>query len=97
MSPAFRPRPTGRLPGLAPGTCVSQGYEVTRGFGFPTALGVKVPNPGKAVVSITGDGGFNMSIGDLETARRIGVTLTVVVVNKVDAAPPGGAGPAGRR
>jgi acetolactate synthase-1/2/3 large subunit len=33
------------------------------------------------VVALTGDGGFNMSIGELETALRAQLDLTVVVVN----------------
>ena len=45
-------------PVYAPRTYVSEGYQGTLGFGFPTALGVKVAHPDKAVVSVTGDGGF---------------------------------------
>jgi acetolactate synthase I/II/III large subunit len=33
------------------------------------------------VVAITGDGGFNMMLGELETARRAGIGLTIIVVN----------------
>ncbi|MGX7680839.1 thiamine pyrophosphate-binding protein [Jatrophihabitans sp. DSM 45814] len=51
------------------------------GYGVPGAIGVAMAAPGKAVVSLTGDGGFNMVIGALETARRIGLTFTVIVVN----------------
>ena len=35
----------------------------------------------RPVVAITGDGGFNMMLGELETARRAGLGLTIVVVN----------------
>ena len=37
--------------------------------------------PGTPVVAIGGDGGFNMTLGELETARRAGIGLTIVVVN----------------
>ncbi len=37
--------------------------------------------PGTPVVSLTGDGGFNMMLGELETARRAALGLTIVVVN----------------
>jgi acetolactate synthase-1/2/3 large subunit len=37
--------------------------------------------PGKQVMSLTGDGGFNMMLGELETARRTGLKFTVIVVN----------------
>jgi acetolactate synthase-1/2/3 large subunit len=30
---------------------------------------------------LTGDGGFNMVLGELETARRMGLAITVIVVN----------------
>lgn len=51
------------------------------GYGLPGAIGVALAAPDHAVISITGDGGFNMVVGALETARRLGVTFTVIVVN----------------
>jgi acetolactate synthase I/II/III large subunit len=37
--------------------------------------------PGKMVFSLTGDGGFNMMLDEIETARRLRLTFTVIVVN----------------
>ena len=51
------------------------------GYGLPGAMGAAMAAPGRAVVAITGDGGFNMMLGELETARRMGLTFTIVVVN----------------
>jgi acetolactate synthase-1/2/3 large subunit len=51
------------------------------GYGLPGSMGVALANPGKTVFGLTGDGGFNMMIGELETARRLGVDLAVIVVN----------------
>jgi acetolactate synthase-1/2/3 large subunit len=51
------------------------------GYGLPGAMGAALAAPGRAVVSLTGDGGFNMMIGELETARRLALDLTVIVVN----------------
>lgn len=51
------------------------------GYGLPGAMGVALAAPGKAVLSLTGDGGFNMMVGELETARRMGLDFTVIVVN----------------
>ena len=51
------------------------------GYGLPGAIGAALAAPGRAVVSLTGDGGFNMMIGELETARRLALDLTVIVVN----------------
>src|SRR5207248_11679437 len=43
-------------PVYGPRTYVSPGYQGTLGYGFPTALGVKVAHPGRSVLSISGDG-----------------------------------------
>jgi acetolactate synthase-1/2/3 large subunit len=51
------------------------------GYGLPGGMGAALAAPGRAVVSVTGDGGFNMTLGELETARRAGLGLTIVVVN----------------
>jgi acetolactate synthase-1/2/3 large subunit len=51
------------------------------GYGLPGGMGAALAAPGRAVVSVTGDGGFNMVLGELETARRAGLGLTIVVVN----------------
>ncbi|RYD85170.1 MAG: thiamine pyrophosphate-binding protein, partial [Sphingomonadales bacterium] len=37
--------------------------------------------PDKVVLSLTGDGGFNMMLGELETARRLNLNFTVIIVN----------------
>ncbi|HEY0419239.1 MAG TPA: thiamine pyrophosphate-binding protein, partial [Acetobacteraceae bacterium] len=51
------------------------------GYGLPGAIGAALAAPGRAVVSLTGDGGFNMMLGEMETARRLGLSFTIVVVN----------------
>jgi len=51
------------------------------GYGLPGGIGAALAAPSTPVVAITGDGGFNMMLGELETARRTGVGLTIVVVN----------------
>lgn len=51
------------------------------GYGLPGAMGVQLAVPDQPVVAITGDGGFNMVIGDLETARRAGTPFTLTIVN----------------
>jgi acetolactate synthase I/II/III large subunit len=51
------------------------------GYGLPGGIGAALAAPATPVVAITGDGGFNMMLGELETARRTGVGLTIVVVN----------------
>jgi len=51
------------------------------GYGLPGAMGAQLAAPDRPVVALTGDGGFNMTIGDLETAKRLGTPVTVIVVN----------------
>src|SRR6476469_4520213 len=51
------------------------------GYGLPGGMGAALGAPDRPVVAISGDGGFNMTLGELETARRIGSGLTVIVVN----------------
>jgi acetolactate synthase I/II/III large subunit len=68
-------------PVYAPRTYISEGYQGTLGFGFPTALGVKVAHPDKPVVSITGDGGFMFAVQELATAAQYGIALVTLVFN----------------
>ncbi len=51
------------------------------GYGVPGVIGAKLGAGDRKVVGITGDGGFNMMLGELETVRRLGLDVTVVVVN----------------
>lgn len=51
------------------------------GYGLPGGMGACLAAPDRPVVAISGDGGFNMTLGELETARRAGCGLTVIVVN----------------
>lgn len=51
------------------------------GYGLPGSIGAKLAAAERPVVGLTGDGGFNMSLGELETARRLGLDITIVVVN----------------
>jgi len=68
-------------PVYAPRTYVSSGYQGTLGFGFQTALGVKAAHPDKAVVSITGDGGFLFGVQELATAAQYGLGLVTLLFN----------------
>lgn len=69
------------FPVYEPRTYVTPGYQGTLGFGFPTAIGVKVARPDKAVVSITGDGGFMFGMPELASAVQQNIGLVTVVFN----------------
>lgn len=51
------------------------------GWGFPMAIGAKRARPDKNVVCLTGDGGFAHCWAELESAKRHGVGVTVIVLN----------------
>jgi acetolactate synthase-1/2/3 large subunit len=51
------------------------------GYGLPGSMGAQLAAPGRRVVGLTGDGGFNMTLGELETARRIGTPFVLCVFN----------------
>lgn len=65
------------MPVYKPRSFISTGYQGTLGYGFPTALGVKVAKPQTPVVSVAGDGGFMFAVQELATAvqHRIGVVV----------------------
>lgn len=53
----------------------------TMGYGFPAAIGAKLGNPGRDVISISGDGGIQMNIQELATAVALELPLILVVFN----------------
>lgn len=69
------------FPVYKPRQFVTCGYQDNLGFGFNTALGVKVANPGTPVVAVAGDGGFLFGVQELATAVQHGVNLVTIVFN----------------
>lgn len=51
------------------------------GYGMPAALGAKLAYPEKTVVSLSGDGGFMMTVQELETAVRYDIPIIALVFN----------------
>lgn len=51
------------------------------GWGFPMALGAKLARPDAEVFCVVGDGGFGHVWSELETAARMGIKVTLVVIN----------------
>jgi acetolactate synthase-1/2/3 large subunit len=68
-------------PVYEPGTYLTSSYFGNLGFAFPVALGAKVSQPERAVVAISGDGGFLYNSQELATAVRYGINAVVVVFN----------------
>jgi acetolactate synthase-1/2/3 large subunit len=63
------------------GTYLTSSYSGNLGYAFPLALGAKVAQPDRAVVAISGDGGFLYNSQELATAVRYGINAVVVVFN----------------
>lgn len=59
---------------------ISGGYG-TMGCGLPFAIGSAIANKGKSVFCITGDGGFQMNIQELETVRRENLPVKIFILN----------------
>jgi acetolactate synthase-1/2/3 large subunit len=69
------------FPVYAPRTYLTASYQGTLGFSFATALGAKVANPGRPVLSVSGDGGFMYTAAELATAVQHGLQVVAVVFN----------------
>jgi len=69
------------FPVYRPKTYISLGYQGTLGGGFAMALGAKVANPDKPVLSIAGDGGFMFTVQELATAVQHGINTVTIVFN----------------
>jgi len=70
--------------GAARGEGAGQSYlraAGSLGWAFPAALGAKCAAGARPVVCFIGDGGFYYHLAELETARRRGIAVTVIVNN----------------
>lgn len=53
----------------------------TMGYGLPAAIAAKLNNPDRQVVAIVGDGGLQMTAGELMTAAAHNLSFPLIVVN----------------
>ena len=60
---------------------ITSGGLGTMGFGLPAAIGAKMAAPDREVVSISGDGGYQMTIQELGTIFQQKAAVKVVVLN----------------
>ena len=68
-------------PSHAPKSCLITNGWSSMGFGLPSAIAAKLARPDLPVVCLLGDGCFQMTCGELATAKRLGITLPVVVLD----------------
>ena len=71
-------------PTYEPHTCIISNGLASMGISLPGALAAKLAFPDKRIVSISGDGGFMMNSQEIETARRLGIGFTIIVLNDND-------------
>ncbi|MBO4981109.1 MAG: acetolactate synthase large subunit [Lachnospiraceae bacterium] len=64
-----------------PNTCIISNGFATMGIAVPGAIAAKLIYPKKRVLAVTGDGGFMMNSQELETAKRLGTNIVVLIFN----------------
>jgi acetolactate synthase-1/2/3 large subunit len=60
---------------------ITSGGLGTMGFGLPAAIGAKFGAPGRTVVAIIGDGGFQMTLQELGTIMQSEVDVKILILN----------------
>ncbi|WP_409276045.1 acetolactate synthase large subunit [Neobacillus sp. SCS-31] len=70
---AYQPKMLNRL-------VISNGLA-TMGIAIPGCIGAKLACPDAPVIAVTGDGGALMNFAELETARRLGLSFLIIVIN----------------
>ena len=68
-------------PVYEPRSFLTSSYAGNLGYAYPVALGAKVAQPDKAVVAVSGDGGFLFNSQELATAVQYGINAVVIVFN----------------
>ncbi len=67
------------LPVYRPRSFLTSAYQGTLGSGLATAIGAKIANPERQVLSINGDGGFMYNVQELATAVKYNVAVVAIV------------------
>ena len=64
-----------------PNTVLLDNALATMGAGLPSAMASNMVYPERKVVAICGDGGFMMNSQEMETAVRLKLNITVIMLN----------------
>jgi acetolactate synthase-1/2/3 large subunit len=68
-------------PALMPNTVLLDNALATMGAGLPSAMASNMVYPDRKVMAICGDGGFMMNSQEMETAVRLKLNITVLILN----------------
>lgn len=68
-------------PHQRPSTLITSGGAGTMGFGLPAAIGAKFGMPHEEVWAIVGDGGFQMTLCELATAKQENINVNIAIIN----------------
>jgi acetolactate synthase I/II/III large subunit len=68
-------------PALEENTLLISNGLSSMGFALPSAISAKLLFPGRKVVAAVGDGGFLMSVAELETAVRFRLPFVILIFN----------------
>ncbi|MEO7119561.1 MAG: biosynthetic-type acetolactate synthase large subunit [Ginsengibacter sp.] len=60
---------------------ITSGGLGTMGFALPAAIGAKLGAPGRTVIAIIGDGGFQMTLQELGTIMQCNIDVKIVILN----------------
>jgi len=60
---------------------ITSGGLGAMGFALPAAIGVQLAKPGTTVLSVSGDGGFQMNIQELATVHRLDLPIKMVIID----------------
>jgi len=64
-----------------PNTVLLDNALATMGAGLPSAMASAMVYPDRKVIAVCGDGGFMMNSQEMETAVRLGLNITVLILN----------------
>jgi acetolactate synthase I/II/III large subunit len=64
---------------MAPNTCIISNGFASMGIALPGAIGAKLLYPDRRVLAVCGDGGFLMSVQELETAVRAKTNFVALI------------------
>ena len=62
------------------GFCFTQAFQ-SIGLGLATAIGAALAQPDRLPIAALGDGGALMSVAELDTVRRLGLPMIVIIYN----------------